>query len=254
MSGLSGRANGGVFLMKKIKGTATIERAGKIMICKEGSHHPLYLSLEKLTWAELLDNDPVDYIVRIKSEIRCLAEDHEDGPVVGQIHAQLIEVDRALRMGQPLYDVFDSYGETWSFFEALTSRYTKFHTSLRHYLGEGAPSRNVLLLTLIEIEPPHRSKKLGLQATASLMEQLRNFCGLVMCNPFPVQFGPIGEDPQWQFRFGAGLQGDEATATAKLKNYWRQLGFKEIGKTGFLVLAMESFDPTGIFDDSEEHE
>ena len=81
-----------------------------------------------------------------------LPEDRESGPVIGDIEAQLIEVDRAIRMGQPLYDVFDSYADTWGFFEALTSKYTQFQSALRHYLVQGARSRNVLLLTLIELE------------------------------------------------------------------------------------------------------
>ena len=238
--------------MKKTEDSQNVKRPRKVRLCKDGSHHPLSLTLDKLAWADQLDNDPTDFIVRIKSEIQCLPEDHESGPVVGDIEAQLIEVDRAIRMGQPLYDVFDSYGDTWGFFEALTSKYTQFRTALRHYLGQGARSRNVLLLTLIELEPPHRSKKLGLRATASLIEQLRHFCGLVMCNPFPVQFGPIGENPQWRLRYASGLEGDEASATAKLKNYWKQLGFKEIGQTGFMILTTEDFDSTGIFEDDEE--
>jgi len=218
--------------------------------CGAHAHHELRISFEKLAWAEHLDRDPINFVSHIETGIACVAEDREEGPIVGEISAALVEVDRALRMNQSLYDVFDSYSHTWQFYEALTSEHDNLIDALEHYTEGLALKHDVLLLTTIQIEPPHRGKRLGLFATASLIEQFREHCGLVMCQPYPMQFGPMFEEEKWRRRYGGGLGlKDQPAAFTKVQNYWRELGFREIGKTGFMFMSPDDLDEAGIIDE-----
>jgi hypothetical protein len=240
--------------VKKTAGKKLLRTAGaaRSQSCSKDSHHDLYISIERRACADQLDRDPMDFSVHFEARIKCLGDDREDGPVVGKIYAVWMEVERALRMGQSLYDVFDSYQESWEFYEAFTSEHTKFTQALEYYTLGGSLKSDLLLLTGIQIEPPHRGRRLGLQATASLIERFRDHCALVTCQPFPMQFGPIGENPQWRRQFGPGLGGNQVTALARLKDYWRQLGFREIGKTGFMLLVSDEFETAEVFHERQE--
>jgi hypothetical protein len=226
------------------------QRARVSRKCGEHAHHELRISFKKLAWAEHLDNDPMDFITHIETAITCVAEDREEGPIVGEISAALVEVDRALRMNQSLYDIFDSYSHTWQFYEALTGEHDNLTNALEHYTDGLALKHDLLLLDTIQIEPSHRGNRLGLFATASLIEQFREHCGLVMCQPYPMQFGPMFEEKKWRRRYGAGLDlKDEAAALTKVQDYWRELGFREIGKTGFMLMSPDDLDEAGIIDE-----
>jgi hypothetical protein len=233
--------------VKNAEGRKSV-RSGKVSrSCPPHSHHELYISIAKSTCADILDDDPMDFSVPLKARIKCIPEDEDDGPFVGEIRAVWVAVDRALRMGQSLYDIFDSSQETWEFYEALMSDHTKLTEALDFYTGGETLNHDMLLLTGIEIGPSHRRQRLGLRATASVIEQFRDHCALVMCQPFPMQFGPIGEKATWQRLYGSGLGADKNAAIVKLKGYWRELGFKEITNTGFALLAAEEFDAAEIF-------
>jgi hypothetical protein len=241
-------------LVKKTEGKKSVSsgKAPRSRSCSQDAHHDLYTSIERRVCADQLDRDPMDFSVHFEARIKCLAEDREDGPVVGEINAVWIEVERALRMEQSLYDVFDSDQDSWDFYEAFTQKHAGFIEAIEYYTLGGSLKSDVLLLTGIQIEPPHRGKRLGLQATASLIEQFRDHCALVICQPFPMQFGPIGENAQWQRRYGPGLGGDDQkTSTSKLKDYGRRLGFREMGKTRFMLLVADEFEATEVFDERQ---
>ena len=44
--------------MKKTEDIQNVKRPRKVRLCKDGSHHPLSVTLDKLAWADQLDNDP----------------------------------------------------------------------------------------------------------------------------------------------------------------------------------------------------
>jgi len=241
---------GGVFV-RKSEGKKRVRGGKPPRSCSKDAHHELDISIRKFACAENLDDDPMNFSVPLTANIKCITEDSEDGPAVGEIRAVWVEVDRALRLGQSLYDIFDSSQQTWEFYEALMREHTKLTQALDYYTDGESLNRDVLLLTGIELEPPHRGQRLGLRATASLIEQFRDHCALVLCQPFPMQFGPIGEAPKWRRKYGPSLGGDKDAALASLKDYWRHLGFHEITNTGFMLLASEEFDAAAILNERE---
>jgi len=58
-------------------------------------------------------------------------------------------------------------------------------------------SYDVLLLATIQIEPAHRGDKLGIYATAGLIDLFHDHCAIALMRPFPMQFGGKAENPKW---------------------------------------------------------
>ena len=58
------------------------------------------------------------------------------------------------------------------------------------------------------------------------------------------------ENQRWRHRYGAGLDlKDQAAASTKVQNYWRERGFREIGKTGSMLMSPDDLDEAGIINE-----
>ena len=191
--------------------------------------------------------EPESYIIPVKAQINCIYKDDKTS-VVGEIYADLIELDRALRVGVSPYNIFDSDSRLWEFYEGLCHDHDDITEVIESVCPDGACfDYDVLLLSTIQIEPRHRRDRLGQYATAGLIDLFQDHCSIALMQPFPMQFGPTTENKRWMRRYGQGLGGDQQSALLTLQNYWKQIGFKQFHDTPYFTLTMESFDLVKLF-------
>jgi hypothetical protein len=193
------------------------------------------------------DLDPESYVIPIKAQINCIDKD-DNTSVVGEIFADLIEIDRATRVGVSTYNIFDIDGRLWEFYEGLCHDYEDITEAIEGVCPLGTCfSYDVLLLATIQIEPPHRGDNLGIYATAGLIDLFQDHFAIALMQPFPMQFGASAEIPKWMRRYSEGLGSDEQTSLLTLQNYWKQLGFRQFQQTPYFTLSMEEFDLRKVF-------
>jgi hypothetical protein len=193
------------------------------------------------------DLEPESYVTPVKVQINCIDKD-DDTSVVGEIYADLIEIDRALRVGVSTYNIFDIDARLWEFYEGLCRVYEDLTEAIESVCPLGTCfNYDVLLLATIQIEPAHRGDKLGLYATAGLIDLFQDHCAIALMQPFPMQFGASAEIPKWMRRYGKGLGSDEQPSLLTLQNYWKQLGFRQFKETPYFTLSMEEFDLRKLF-------
>lgn len=207
------------------------------VVCGPQINHEMHLSVLGWGFAEPgPSDDPGDYVSDLQVEIQCCAEGGEEREI-GRIHGYVADVERADQAGIPIFDLFDSHSQELSeFWFALYETDDTLKVSVQKLLGATPYNRNLLVLSNAEIEPEHRGRKLGLYAVAQTVEYLKTSCAIAIGHPYPCQFGPWGDDPDWMARFGPGLKGSRQSAFARLRNYWAQLGFTRIRGTEFFVL------------------
>jgi GNAT superfamily N-acetyltransferase len=87
----------------------------------------------------------------------------------------------------------------------------------------------LLYIKRIEIEPKYRGKGIGLAAIRRAIDVLRVNCELVALKPFPLQF---------EGKVTPTNRREAQAATTKLKRYYRRMGFKDLGGTGFMMLDL----------------
>lgn len=206
------------------------------MVCGRQINHEMHLSVVGWGFAEPgASDDPGDYVSDLQVEIECCAEDGEEREV-GRICGYVVDVERADQAGIHIFDLFDSHSQELSdFWFALYETDDTLKASVLKLFGATPYNRNLIVLSNIELEPEHRGRKLGLYAVAQTIEHLKTSCAIAIGHPFPCQFGPWADDPDWMARFGPGLKGGRQSAFTRLGSYWEQLGFARIRGTEFFV-------------------
>jgi hypothetical protein len=185
----------------------------------------------------LTTNEPEEYVLGILGKIFCRAHDEAEAEV-GEIHAKLIQVGRALNDGYLIDDVFDAHQETLDLYVAL---YDQESQELKEDVAERFETIGVDLLYLskIEVAREHRGFGLGLAVVSRCVDVWEPSEGLVVCKPFPLQFDSAhGDDSTWMNKVGAhSFPKDKRTATRKLAAYWRSLGFAFVEGTEYAALC-----------------
>jgi hypothetical protein len=94
----------------------------------------------------------------------------------------------------------------------------------------------LLVLESMKIDDKFRGRSLGLLAARRVIEFLGHSAFVIM-KPFPLQFGGF-EDAAWVPPDGVVDKHKECEiGRKKLYRYWKRLGCKEIGKTGYLAIG-----------------
>src|SRR5579871_1271208 len=248
-SGMSAGYPGGSVVSKKVKQKKNSSPANLIRLPgrKDVSYY-LSMTFERSCPANgSIEFEPDSYLIPIKAQINCIDKD-DDTSVAGEIYAELIEVDRALRVGVSPSDIFDCDGRLWEFYEGLCHDYDELTDAIDSVCPLGACfSYDVLLLETIQIAPVHRDDQLGLYATAGLIDLFQDHCAIALMQPFPMQFGANGENPKWMRKYGKGLGTDQQAGLLTLQNYWQQIGFRQFQETPYFTLSMEQFDLRKLF-------
>src|SRR5438477_148450 len=146
--------------------------------------------------------EPDEYVIDIRGSVEFAPEEAE--PVrVGSIDAHLVQLGRAINNGYPFDDIFDVTQELYELFDELFDRKT---SRLREIVRDefDVISSDILFLSSIEIDAPHRGLGLGLAVASRCIDVWEPSEGLVVCKPFPLQFDSLRcDNAAWSERIGA---------------------------------------------------
>lgn len=169
--------------------------------------------------------DDSDYLVQIVGHVQ-----HEDDEspltTVGQIVATRIECGRMIN---------DHYGEGYDDCDAVSAEleqvgamifnqgegdlFTPLYESFKEVGGNGF---DVLILDQLKVEASHRGHGVGLAAMWRTIQTFGGDCVMVLCKPFPLD------------RDRDAPRTETKKAVAKLRAYYRRLGFKPIPGTEYM--------------------
>lgn len=192
-----------------------------------------------------LDADISDHDVVVTAQVRVVACDETETEThAGSALVHIIRADTAMETGERLYEACDAHSETLSDYCRTIYKGSQIREDIERDLAPTLGA-NALILDRIELLPEHRGRRLGLAIAWRLIDTFEPGCGLVVCEPFPMQFGGPGEDADWRARMRADtLAGTKELARAKLAGYWSRLGFKPIPGTKYLALNLSLQRPS----------
>lgn len=101
-------------------------------------------------------------------------------------------------------------------------------------------SNDSLVLHRIEIDKRFRGRGYGLTVMRNVSDRLGYNCGAILIKPAPLQFCDIGKKPSWQERYDtSAFSSDRKAATAKLREYWGNLGLRETNDKTIYCIPQE---------------
>jgi hypothetical protein len=190
------------------------------------------------------DGEPDDFISEHTGIIRCTRDD-EKVATVGKVKAYRIHADLARQAGETILDVCDAHSQ--QLHDVYATLYDPTEDDLKEAIRErfDAVSSDVLVLDYVLLSPRWRGLKVGLLAARKLIDLLGGGCDLVVShiaplNPRANEFRkvPKGWIPHHR------SEAEELEAKKKLRAYFRQLGFRRIGRTRFFGLSLTQMSPT----------
>jgi hypothetical protein len=190
------------------------------------------------------ESEPDDFITYHTAMIRRTRD--RDGKVfnVGLARAFRIHTDRAREAGESLFDVCDAHSDemnavyaalfdpdTDDIKEEVRASFDAFHS-------------DILVLDYVLLSPRWRGLKLGLLATRKMIDLLGGGCDLAVSWVYPLnhESGEFHKVPaNWIPRHAS--ESEEKEARRKLREHFRQLGFRRIGKTKVDGLSLSQVTP-----------
>lgn len=195
----------------------------------------LRLDREKLA---ALDDEPSKYHRTIAGDLVLPDDDFIKEYKIGRFRVRIVDLDSAMNDEYSLFDVFDAHAVTWAFFDEL---YTQdFEISDKVLKALGMPnvslSPNLLILDRLEILPKWRGQGHGLAAMMGMMHWFRTGIDLIALKAFPLQFaaGSKNDSAFDKYRLDA-FKDSLSVSKSKLLKHYEQLGFKRIGRMGYMV-------------------
>lgn len=190
--------------------------------------------------------EPDDYVLGVFGEITCTDESGIDS-IAGTIQGYIIQVDRIINDGESLFDACDAHDQTVHDYACVLFdlRSGGLKPAIEDQFGV-VGAGDMLILDRIEVLPAHRRHRLGLAAACSFLDTFETGCCLAVGEPYPMQFKErTREHAEWCAKMGidAFVQ-DEKLATAKLRAYWRRLGFERIRGSKKFALSLQHRRPT----------
>jgi GNAT superfamily N-acetyltransferase len=188
--------------------------------------------------------EPHDYIYEASGTLLDVAEE-QDGRLAGKFRTYYVDVARAINEQMPIFDVFDTYGHTVDYHEAIFGKNSpEYSDRVTKLLGDAPFAFNVLILDRLELLPPYRKKGLGLNIMTHMMSRLGIGSGLIAIKPYPLQFEvkPSGnEEKGWREDLAlTRFPKQKRIATKRLCDYYGKLGFRRLSSTPFMVKAFEN--------------
>jgi hypothetical protein len=183
--------------------------------------------------------EPHEFISAYQGVIRA---ESEDGVLhrVGRAHAWRVHMGLAANQGESLLDVFDAHSQPMcDLYAALFDPETDYFTDAIIQRFEAIDS-DLLVLDYVILDPRWRGLKLGLLAARKMADLLGGGCGLVVSH-----IAPLRPDAYEMLRVPRSwLPRPKKQAIAKLRRYFRQMGFERIGRTCYYGLSMARMTPT----------
>lgn len=188
---------------------------------------------------EMLEaEEPTDYAYEVTGKVIGL-DGSDRRSIAGKFRLYYMDLAAAYSDHESVFDVFDGRAETLDYFYEIfeTTDSTIWPSpKLEALLGGGLYLGNVLILDRLEILPQFRGHNLGLIVMRRLIERFRQGAEIVAIKPFPLQLECEPRDvDRWRNRLRLNELGrNNSQATAKLRRYYRKLGFKHMRGTPFM--------------------
>ncbi len=190
--------------------------------------------------------EPSNYVYNIKGKIMALDEDGE--VYAGEILLYYCDLESAFNNGESAFDVMDSVSEsTLDCFNELFNYDTKELNkdtliALDDENAEYIYNMNILLIDRIEILPKYRGQGLTKKIIEKAITIHGNKTAVITLKVFPLQLEPKElKDPQWEREMQLDqFESDDELATSSLMQYYRNIGFKQIADTRYMVYIEES--------------
>lgn len=181
--------------------------------------------------------EPTTFIHHVRGAIKQFAYDeggHEDSIQVGQVYLRIIDLAAGINAGFNPFDVLDSFDqESYDDGSILVDEDGEMREEVVDQFPDLIWQYRIVTVNSITIEPEYRGRGIGLLALRKVLEVFGH-SAFVLIKPYPLQFSgwhdaswvpPEGvHDPEREF----------GRARKKLVRYWKRLGAREIGKTGYL--------------------
>jgi len=185
--------------------------------------------------------EPHDFIYETDGDLLAI-DDADNRSLIGKFRLYYIDVERALNDGMPIFDVFDSYAQTFDYYDSLFGNNSpEFSDALMKILDYDVFGSNVLILDRLEILPKYRGRGLGLSVMRNMIARFAGGAAVIAIKPFPLQFEPESsaeDQKKWRADLGlTTLSKNKRNATKKLRNYYSRLGFVSMRGTSFMVRA-----------------
>ncbi len=197
-----------------------------------------YVTLEYTHDILVDDDEPSRYIKALEGYV--LVHTGMRRERIGRFKIFVIDVELAINDGSSVFDVFDTYSETYGYWSLYSSPF-QFKKKVINAFPEGDRWKpNILILDRMEIFPRHRGKGIGLRSLRCLQREFSTGCGIVAMKPFPLQFegglpAPNEESPEFVELALGTFDRNERRATAKLRAYYSRLGFVRVPRTDYMV-------------------
>lgn len=203
--------------------------------------------------------DADDFVTTIRGKIRYYYENQDRNVEAGRLSGYLIQGDHACDRGRNLWHLCDEHSQFIVDYatELLSPKTGDIKLGVDRQLG-GVIGSNILVLDKVEIFPGHRGKDLGLAVGCSFLDRFGADSGVAILKPLPLQSKEsnrdIREDAQWRATMQIDkFETNEKLALAKLRNYWKRLGFEQLKKSKCFALnlmhdrpSMADLFPDGI--------
>ncbi len=184
--------------------------------------------------------DSRDYIIEMRADILGEIEQELGKPHMevhlGILKFSLIRVGGAINDGFPQHELFDISQEICDLAGGLYGAgFEEFKGPIARSFPDASPWEDILFFQSLELHPFARRQRVGLSALHRAAKDWESGCGLVVIQPYPLQY-PNGErdDDTWR-RLGMDESTpDFKTSKQKLENYYQQLGFEKAGPSNYM--------------------
>jgi len=167
----------------------------------------------------------------------------EEHMEIGKVEFLIIYLEQLVESAFHAYHVFDAYSEY--LFEHMSKIFDgdngMFTDEILDHYGGQIPRYNICLIHEIQILPKFRGRNIGAQAIKDLVFHYGAGCGLIVAQPYPMQFESkerIEENKPLELE---QFTDDEEMAGYKLYAYYQRVGFQPIQGIDDLLFYNTSF-------------
>lgn len=149
---------------------------------------------------------------------------------IGEVKFLMIYIDQIFDADLNIFDVIDDHSEALAtdIFKFIDTETERFNEWIMDYLDQIVIGSNICLIENIQILPSYRGYQIGAKALRDLLFHYTAASGLIMVQPYPLQF----EDPRnvkdYDLLELEKLEQDEEMATLKLMAFYQKLGFEAV--------------------------
>lgn len=190
--------------------------------------------------------EPTAFVHRVSGAImQHNWSDDDSSPLkIGTLSVVVMDVEGGVNAGFNAFDIIDSFdAESSSYGQMLYDENGNVLEEISDEFPNAGYIGRVVILESMKIEPEFRGREIGLLVARKALMFFG--CGSFMIlKPFPLQFSQYN-DPAWVPPKGVRDK-DKAfeKARKKLERYWKRLGCREIGKSGYLGMDTTEALPT----------